>query len=76
MKQALVLLDEGATKQGIDYRFVGNIHDEIQVEVLGKDAVQFGILAVQCMRAAGEQLGFRLPLDGEYKIGDNWSETH
>ena len=76
MKKALVILDEYATKQRIDYRFVGNIHDEIQTEVREDQAEKFGRLAVQCMRAAGERLGFRLPTDGEYKIGYNWSETH
>jgi len=25
---------------------------------------------------AGEQLSLRCPLDGEYMIGDNWSDTH
>ena len=76
MKKALVILDEYAFLQGLDYKFVGNIHDEIQAEVLEADAVKFGRLAVQSMIAAGKRLGFRLPIDGEYKIGDNWSQTH
>jgi hypothetical protein len=33
-------------------------------------------LAVDCIDRAGKDLGIRLPLDGEYKIGNNWSETH
>ena len=76
MKKALVILDEYAFLQGLDYKFVGNIHDEIQAEVLEADAIKFGRLAVQSMIAAGKRLGFRLPIDGEYKIGDNWSQTH
>ena len=76
MKKALVILDEYALLQGLDYKFVGNIHDEIQAEVLESDAIKFGRLAVQSMIAAGKRLGFRLPIDGEYKIGDNWSQTH
>lgn len=35
-----------------------------------------GELAVMAIRKAGEQLGFNCPLDAEYKIGDNWSQTH
>ena len=33
MKKALCLLDEYAILWGIDYNFIGNIHDEIQTEV-------------------------------------------
>lgn len=33
------------------------------------------ILAKQ-MTAAGEYLGIRIPLAGEYKIGSSWAETH
>ena len=76
MKKALVILDEYATKQRIDYRFVGNIHDEIQTEVREDQAEKFGRLATQCMEAAGIQLGFRLPIAGEYKVGSSWAETH
>jgi DNA polymerase-1 len=28
------------------------------------------------LREAGDHFEMRCPLDGEYKIGDNWSETH
>ena len=34
MKKALVLLDDYAKQWRLDYRFCGNIHDEIQSEVL------------------------------------------
>lgn len=76
MKKALVLLDEYATKWKIDYKFVGNIHDEIQAEVREDQAEKFGMLAVSCIEAAGLRLNLRCPLTGEYHIGDNWSETH
>lgn len=76
MKKALCLLDEYATLWGLDYRFVGNIHDEIQTEVREDQAEQFGRLAVSCIEAAGQHYKLNCPLAGEYKIGDNWSETH
>ena len=76
MKKALCLLDEYATLWGLDYRFVGNIHDEIQTEVREDQAEQFGRLAVSCIEAAGNYYKLNCPLAGEYKIGDNWSETH
>jgi len=76
MKQALVYLDEAAKEHGLDYKFVGNIHDEFQTEVLEAHTEQFGKLAVQAIEKAGEHFNLRCPTTGEYKVGDNWSETH
>ena len=76
MKKALVLLDDYATQHGIDYKFVGNIHDEIQSEVATEQAEKFGWLAVECIKAAGISFELKCPLDGEYKVGSTWSETH
>lgn len=76
MKRALVLLDDYATQHGIDYKFVGNVHDEIQSEVASEQAEKFGWLAVECIKAAGISFELRCPLDGEYQIGDTWAETH
>ena len=76
MKKALVILDEFAKKYEIDYKFVGNVHDEIQSEVASKQAEKFGWLAVECIKAAGISFSLRCPLDGEYQIGNTWSETH
>lgn len=76
MKRALVLLDDYATQHGIDYRFVGNVHDEIQSEVVTEQAEKFGWLAVECIKAAGISFELRCPLDGEYQIGNTWAETH
>lgn len=80
MKKALILLDrhlriEGWVKNK-DYAFVANIHDEFQAEVVPDRAERFGHLAVRAIVKAGKDLGLRCPLDGEFKIGDNWAETH
>lgn len=76
MKKALVILDEWASAKQLDYKFVGNIHDEFQVEVREDQAEVFGKMAVDAIRQAGEQLNMRCPLDGEYQIGNSWAETH
>ena len=76
MKKALVILDDYATQWNIDYKFVGNIHDEVQTEVAAEQAEKFGYLAVECLKAAGIYYKLRCPLDGEYQIGDTWAETH
>ena len=76
MKKALVLLNNYAILKGIDYKIIGNIHDEIQSEVLDKDAKAFGEIAVKAIQEAGKEFNLNCPLDGEYKIGESWNETH
>ena len=76
MKKALCILDEYATLHKINYKIIGNIHDEIQTEVATKDAERFGRLATASIEAAGLHYELNCPLAGEYQIGDNWSETH
>ena len=76
MKRALVLLDAYAKSYNIDYRFVGNIHDEIQTEVIEEKAGLFGSLAVGSIIEAGTYYEMNCPLDAEYKVGDTWAETH
>ena len=76
MKKALVLLDKYAILKGIDYKIIGNIHDEIQSEVYEKDAKVFGEIAVMAIKEAGEEFKLNCPLDGEYKVGETWQQTH
>ena len=76
MKKGLVLLDDMLKLNGIDYKFVANIHDEWQIEVKESQADFAGRLAVDSIIKAGEHFKLRCPLDGEYKTGVNWSETH
>ena len=76
MKKALILLDDYARKNSFDYKFVGNVHDEIQSEVAAEQAEKFGWLAVECIKAAGISFELRCPLDGEYRVGQTWAETH
>jgi len=76
MKRALLLLDDAATKQNLNYRFIGNIHDEIQSEVVTEQAEMYGKLAVGCLKEAGVSFNLRCPLDGEFKIGTTWADTH
>ena len=76
MKKALVILDRMATAQKLDYRFVGNIHDEVQAEVRTEHAERFGKLAAYAICRAGEELNLRCPLAGSYDIGITWAETH
>ena len=76
MKKALCLLDEYAILWGIDYNFIGNIHDEIQTEVREEKAEVFGSLATSCMQASGLYYKLNCPLEGDYKVGNTWADTH
>ena len=76
MKKALIILDDYAQQWELDYKFIGNIHDEVQSEVARDQAEKFGWLAVECLKASGVQFKLRCPLDGEYQIGTTWAETH
>jgi DNA polymerase-1 len=76
MKQALVLLDEALRKKKIWYGFCVNVHDEWQIETKEKDGELVGQLAVQSIQEAGELLGLRCPVSGEFNTGKTWRDTH
>ena len=76
MKQALVILNDWFKLESLDAKFVANIHDEWQIESKEEIAEHVGKIAVDSIIKAGEDYNLRCPLDGEYKIGVNWSETH
>ena len=76
MKQALVLLDKKLRSAKIDYKFVANVHDEWQIEVEEARVEEVGKLGVESIAEAGQVLSMRCPLTGEYKVGNNWKETH
>lgn len=76
MKQALLLLDTWATAAGLDYMFVGNIHDEFQAEVREDHAEEFARLAERAIAEAGKTFNLRCPLSGSATIGNTWKETH
>ncbi len=76
MKQALVILDQRIKKLSLKANFVANVHDEWQIECSEEDADLVGDLAVSSIKQAGVKLGLRCPLDGEYKKGKTWANTH
>ena len=76
MKQAMIYLDEMIRLNTLDAKFVANIHDEWQIQVKDTIATFVGIKGVEAIEQAGQQLHMRCPLTGEYKIGEDWSETH
>lgn len=81
VKRATVIFHEKMASAGYvygrDWLQLAHIHDEFQLGLApGVDTEAVGGLAVTAIREAGEYFNFRLPLDGEFKSGLNWAETH
>lgn len=80
MKRATVILWDWIEEQNLqnDVKLVLHVHDEYQHLVRDVDDLpaRVGELAKQAIIAAGEYYKFNCPLDGEYKIGDNWYDCH
>lgn len=80
MKRALVILDQdlqaAGLVPGVHYEFMGNIHDEWQIEALPDNADQVGQVAADAIRKAGEYYQFKCPLAGNYDLGDSWKDCH
>ena len=80
MKQATIFLHKKLEEKGYvygeDYYQVAHIHDEVQLIAKEKIADEIGQIAVQSIRHTTEHFKFRCPLEGAYKVGYNWSETH
>ena len=75
-KQWIVETHKLMRENGIKFKQVAVVHDEIQASVPPSQAEKAGELMVEAAKIAGEKLGFRLPVDAEYSVGKNWSETH
>ena len=76
MKKVLLNGVESLREQNIPFKMVANVHDEFQVETPEAYAKAVGLHFRNAIRKAGEDFDLRCPMDGEFKIGDNWSETH
>jgi DNA polymerase I-like protein with 3'-5' exonuclease and polymerase domains len=76
MKKALVLFYDKTKANKWPVKLVANVHDEFQMEVSKEYATIVGEAARKSIIEAGEHFKLRCPLDGEFKIGNNWRETH
>jgi len=74
MKQAIVILYDLLGR--VDFKLVAQVHDEWQIECRPDDADFIGKSCVNAMIFAGELLQLNCPLDGEYRVGTSWCDTH
>lgn len=79
-KKAAVILYQNLTAMGytwgVDYAQVAHVHDEVQLIAREDIADVIGQEAVKSFQQAGEYYNFRCPITGEYKVGNDWAETH
>lgn len=76
---AVRALTEEFGPQGWDgqWAMLGYVHDEMQIAVINPEIAEAaGKIIVACIAEAGEILGMRPPLTGEFAIGASWAETH
>jgi DNA polymerase I-like protein with 3'-5' exonuclease and polymerase domains len=76
MKVAVRNCCHALDRLGVEYKLVAQVHDELQIECAEHDAELVGGTARQAIIDAGVELNMRCPMDAEYRIGSNWSETH
>lgn len=76
MKLTAILLDKKLEELGLWHMKVVDVHDEGQHETDKKSGEELGKLAVEAITEAGETLNFRVKMEGQYKIGQHWGETH
>ena len=79
MKYYLVVLDKELSKKykaGSNYEFVGNIHDEVQIECDEDIAEDVAKIAVSTFDKVTTLLKFKIPLRGSASIGNSWADTH
>jgi hypothetical protein len=76
MKQASIFLDELIRRNKIEAYKVGDIHDEWQFVVLTEQLGIFTKAALSVFPRAGESFDYRVPIEGDSKIGKTWAETH
>ena len=76
MKRSMVILNNDATAEHLDFRKVIDMHDEGQAEVSVKDSKRYAELAEESLVKTGNYYNMRIPLAAEAKVGKNWAETH
>jgi DNA polymerase I-like protein with 3'-5' exonuclease and polymerase domains len=76
MKLAQILFNRSLKPFKGQVKFMATVHDEWQLECdpLISDIV--GTLGCEAIKRAGEILGCKIEMGGEFRVGNNWSECH
>jgi hypothetical protein len=80
MKKALDIFYHDAVDKygphGLRWALCANVHDEFQFECEPEIAEDLGQMACDAVTKAGEFFNMSIRLEGEYKVGKSWAETH
>lgn len=80
VKKGTIILNEKLQKNnfvwGEDYAMVLHVHDEMQFIVKKNRVEEFKTIAESIFEDTRQAMKFRCRLDGEIKVGRDWSETH
>ena len=79
MKYWLIFVDRNLSakyKQGVQYEFILNVHDEAQVECDEEIAEDVAKVMSDTFAEVTDYLKFRLPIRGSSAIGNSWADTH
>lgn len=79
IKMATIILHKKLKEKNYDKdtcTMVAHVHDELQLQCKSDVADAVGTLAVQSIKDAGTHFNLRCELDAQYKIGNNWADTH
>jgi len=77
-KKWMVLADQLLTERSLRpfCGQVATVHDELQFEAKTEKADEVGQALVDAIETTGHAFKLRLPLTGEYKVGNTWADTH
>jgi DNA polymerase-1 len=73
MKLAMIKVNKALQNSGLDARIVMQVHDELVIEVLEKDATRCAAIVKEEMENA---LTLSLPLTVDVTVGKNWLEQN
>ena len=76
MKKASIYLDEEIRRQSFRAYKCGDSHDEWQFKVHVADVDRFQEAALSVFPRTGEFFNYRVPIEGDAKVGNTWAETH
>ena len=80
MKQVVInihrnLHDEGLT-YGVDWQQHAFVHDEVQLSSRPGVSEKVKELSLKSFIESGNDFNFRVPIEGDAKLGSCWHETH
>lgn len=77
-KKWVQLVDQEIRQQNLDAQIIAFVHDEIQVQTNSEkgDPDDVGGITKRMAKEAGEHFKFGIPIEAEYGVGRNWSDTH